>query len=157
MDVIIGREMLPNQLPKENPNLQGDRDPPDFDEVSPGEDRIENLPEASNVQEMMSGCVESWQTPISRSISRHSNSSLRPMACLSGMRHSPMAVAYATEESGSTASAEILGNRSFKMPGLCHQSSQNLVERPHLTWCFAHKQKTDLTFWIAFQNWDPPL
>jgi hypothetical protein len=36
MDVIIGRETLPNQLPKENPNLQRDRDPPDFDEVSPG-------------------------------------------------------------------------------------------------------------------------
>jgi hypothetical protein len=99
MDVIIGRETLPNQLPKENPNLQGDRDPPDFDEVSPGEDRIENLPEASNVQEMMSGCVESWQTPISHSISHHSNSSLRPMAFLGGMRHSPMAAACATEES----------------------------------------------------------
>jgi hypothetical protein len=113
-----------------------------------------NLPECSSAQEMQSRELDIRKPSISRLRPVQANCSFGPKAWWKGMCQDS-AQTLAMETSGYRTNANSDGKDSHRGPSASHQSFHNLVEEPLCTVCFAPKQNTALTLYMAFQNWEP--
>ena len=164
-DVVTGGEALPNKLPKENPNLKGNGYPPDLAVV------LSRNTLAELVVQGLDRKLPRWLKHPRKDVRASSRRGVHP--CNAPKEVSPLIPLHrpqlSTEWDEPLPRAECLGHRGLRLKGdgkevreaglegppPCHQSSQNLVDRPSRMSCCAPRHSRSFTFWRAFQNCDP--